>query len=89
VPVVLVLKDLCWADQATLDLVIFLARRIESMPTLLLPLSVAAVGEVAATAPRSSTGSPEGIRSISQSASVNLSARRGPCRLGRGRPLPR
>ena len=34
-PVVLVIEDMHWADQATLDLVVFLARRIDSMPALL------------------------------------------------------
>jgi DNA-binding CsgD family transcriptional regulator len=35
-PVIMVIEDLHWADEATLDLVIFLARRIESAPALLL-----------------------------------------------------
>ncbi|MGH9033701.1 MAG: AAA family ATPase, partial [Acidimicrobiia bacterium] len=34
-PVVLVIDDLHWADQATLDLVVFLARRIDSLRALL------------------------------------------------------
>ncbi|MGH8824218.1 MAG: ATP-binding protein [Jiangellaceae bacterium] len=34
-PAVLVIDDLHWADQATLDLVVFLARRIDALPTLL------------------------------------------------------
>ncbi len=34
-PVVFVIEDLHWADEATLDLVIFLSRRIESVPALL------------------------------------------------------
>jgi len=34
-PVVLVIDDLHWADQATLDLVVFLARRIDSLHALL------------------------------------------------------
>jgi len=34
-PVVLVIDDLHWADQATLDLVVFLARRIDALPALL------------------------------------------------------
>ena len=33
---VLVIEDVHWADQATLDLLAFLARRIESLPVLLL-----------------------------------------------------
>ena len=33
---VLVIEDIHWADQATLDLLAFLARRIESLPVLLL-----------------------------------------------------
>ena len=33
---VLVIEDIHWADQATLDLLVFLARRIESLPVLLL-----------------------------------------------------
>jgi DNA-binding CsgD family transcriptional regulator/tetratricopeptide (TPR) repeat protein len=33
---VLVIEDIQWADQATLDLLAFLARRIESLPVLLL-----------------------------------------------------
>jgi hypothetical protein len=38
---------------------------------------------------RSQPASNERVKRQAQSASVNLSARRGPCRLGRGRPLPR
>ncbi|HEX6577342.1 MAG TPA: AAA family ATPase [Jiangellaceae bacterium] len=34
-PAVLVIDDLHWADQATLDLVVFVARRIDSLPVLL------------------------------------------------------
>ena len=33
---VLVIEDVHWADQATLDLLAFLARRIETLPVLLL-----------------------------------------------------
>ncbi|HEU0040964.1 MAG TPA: AAA family ATPase [Jiangellaceae bacterium] len=35
VPVVLVIEDVHWADQRTLDLIVYLARRIESLPALL------------------------------------------------------
>ncbi|MFF6777035.1 ATP-binding protein [Streptomyces sp. NPDC012637] len=35
-PTLLVIEDLNWADQATLDLVCFLARRIDRMPLMLL-----------------------------------------------------
>src|SRR5436190_7961985 len=33
---VLVVEDIQWADQATLDILAFLARRIESLPVMLL-----------------------------------------------------
>src|SRR5437868_2480340 len=36
-PLVLVLEDLHWADRANLDLLRFLAHRIDSMPLLLVP----------------------------------------------------
>src|SRR5204862_502357 len=35
-PVVVVLEDLQWADEATLDLVRFVARRLDSLPSLVL-----------------------------------------------------
>ena len=35
-PVVVVLEDLQWADEATLDLVSFVARRLDSLPCLIL-----------------------------------------------------
>src|SRR6185312_7309197 len=35
-PAVVVLEDLQWADEATLDLVRFVARRLDSLPCLML-----------------------------------------------------
>ena len=82
-PHVLVVEDLHWADEATLDLVRFLARRIATLPLLLVLSYRDAVGVDHPAARRcSATSSPRPTRCRLQLAPLSRGGRRRRCSTG-------